>query len=298
MSASLVIGLDIGASKMLAGLATRSGDVKRRLQSPTPGSPDGILLEARSLCERLIDLAGAPVLAIGVGSAGIVNSRTGRVIHANDNLPGWSGSNLTQLSVQSLPVVAENDARAFAYGEATLGAGAAFQSLLGITVGTGIGGAIIIDGQIWHGAQYSAGEVGYLVVDWHGGQPIILDQYASGPGIERAYQAAAGHQERLPLTEISRRARAGEELAGDIISQKARRLGHILAGYVTSLNPEAVILGGGVAQIGEIWQRPLEAAFRQSLPSLLSETPLLRASLGVDAVMLGAAQLAWQEAAA
>ncbi len=297
MSAALVIGLDIGASKMLAGLVASTGDVRRRLQAPTPRSPAGILAEAHSLCERLIAWSDAPVLAIGVGSAGIVNCHTRRVIHANDNLPGWGGTDLARLSIQGLPVVAENDARAFAFGEATLGAGAGYESLLCVTVGTGIGGAILIGSQIWHGAGYSAGEIGYLVVDWDGEQPIILDQYASGPAIERAYQAAAGHAERLPLTEISRRAQAGDSLARDIISQKARRLGCILAGYVTSLNPEALILGGGVPQIGEIWWEPLEAAFRQSLPALLSAMALLPASLGVEAVMLGAAQLAWQEAA-
>ena len=296
MGASLVIGLDIGASKMLAGLVTRAGELKRNLQVDTPAAPSAIMAAAQKLCGRLLDLADAPVLAIGIGSAGIIDSQSGIVIHANDNLPGWAGTDLTALHIGDLPVIAENDARAMAFGEATLGAGALhdYRSLLCLTVGTGIGGALILDGEVWHGANSSAGEIGYLVVDWHGDQPIMLDQYASGPAIEREYQAASGSQERLSLPAISQRAQAGDQVARAIISDKARRLGQVLAGLVTALNPEAVIVGGGVPQVGKLWWDAFEAAFRESLPSLLRATPLLPAMLGVKAALLGAAMLAWR----
>ena len=296
MGASLVIGLDIGASKMLAGLVTRAGELKGSLQVDTAGAPAGIMAAARALCQRLLDMAEAPVLAIGIGSAGIIDSHSGIVIHANDNLPGWAGTDLNALSIADLPIVAENDARAMAFGEATLGAGAShgYRSLLCLTVGTGIGGALILDGEVWHGANSSAGEIGYLVVDWDGEKPVMLDQYASGPAIERAWQAASGSQEALPLPAISQRAKSGDDLARAIISDKARRLGLVLAGFVTSLNPAAVIVGGGVPQVGPLWWDAFEAAFRASLPSLLRATPLLPAKLGVEAVVLGAAMLAWR----
>ena len=153
---------------------------------------------------------------------------------------------------------------------------------------------MIMDGEVWHGANYSAGEIGYLVVDWHGEQPLILDQYASGPAIERAYHNATDGVEHLPLTDISQRAAAGDELARAVITEKAQRLGHILAGYATSINPEAVVVGGGVAMIGPLWWDAFQAAFRDSLPSLLRSTPLLPAALGIEAVLLGAAMLAWR----
>ena len=290
---ALIIGLDIGGSKMLAGLVTRAGEIRRNLQVATAASPPAILAAAQSLCETLITEAEAPVLAIGIGSAGIIDARTGTVLHANENLPGWTGTALGALDIRGLPIVAENDVRALAFGEACLGAD--HNSLLCLTVGSGIGGALIMDGAVWHGDRYSAGEIGYLVADWQGDAPIILDQYASGPAIERAYQAAAGLDSRLPLTEISRRAAAGDATAIGVIQMKAWRLGVILAGFVASVNPAAVVVGGGVPQIGAIWWDAFAAGFRETLQPPLAETPLLPATLGPEAVMLGAAMLAWRE---
>ncbi len=295
-TSSLVVGLDIGASKTIAGLVTSSGELIQTLQVATAPSAPAILAAARSLSEKLIARADTPVIGVGIGSAGVVDTRTGTVIHANDNIPGWSGTQLGALEIAGLPIVAENDVRAMAYGEATLGAGVDCDSLLCVTVGTGVGGAIIINGEIWPGANFSAGEIGYLLVGWDGDKPLILDQYASGPGIERAYQAAVQDEERLPLTEISRRARLGEMTAKTVIERKASELGAVLAGYATSINPQAVIVGGGVPQIGALWWEAFEAAFRANLPPLLVSTRLLPAALGVEAVLLGAAMLAWQKA--
>ena len=290
-----MVGLDIGATKTLAGLVTGDGDLLRSLQVATAPSPAAILAAARALCESLIAEAADPVLGIGIGCAGVVDTRTATVIHANDNLPGWGGTELSALATGGLPIVAENDVRAMAYGEATLGAGRGYDSLLCVTVGTGIGGALIFKGEIWPGANFSAGEIGYLVVGWDGDQPLILDQYASGPAIERAWQAATGDDERLPLTEISARAHAGDATAKAVIQRKASEFGVMLAGYATSINTQAVIVGGGVPQIGELWWDAFAGAFQAHLPPLLAATQLLPAALGVEAVLLGAAMLAWRE---
>jgi len=292
---ALVIGLDIGGSKTLAGLVTRSGEIKRYKPVATAPSPVAILSSARSLCESLIGSTDAPVPGIGIGSAGIIDTEEGSVIFANENLPGWTGTRLAELEIGGgLPITVENDARALAYGEAIMGAGVDYDSLLCVTVGTGIGGALIMDGELWHGANYSAGEIGYLVVDWLGDRPLILDQYASGPAIERAYQAATGRAARLPLTKIAQLAQAGDATATEAIVAKARRLGVILAGCATSLNPAALVVGGGVPQIGALWWDALEAGFRDSLPPPVAATPLLPARLGANAVLLGAAMLAWK----
>lgn len=292
---ALVVGLDIGATKTIAGLVTEDGQLLRSLQVATAPSPPAILTAARALCETLITKAPTPVLGIGVGCAGVVDTRAATVIHANDNLPGWGGTELSELSIGGLPLVAENDVRAMAYGEATLGAGRDYDSLLCVTVGTGIGGALILEGEIWPGANFSAGEIGYLIIGWDGDQPMILDQYASGPAIERAWQAANEADERPPLTDISALAYAGDDIARAVIRRKAREFGAILAGYVTSINPQAVIVGGGVPQIGPLWWDAFAGAFRTNLPPLLASTQLLPAALGVEAVLLGAAMRAWRE---
>ena len=294
--APVVIGVDIGASKMLAGTVTRDGKARQTLSAVTPATSDATLSQARRLCERLLDDSDCEVLGIGIGSAGIVDAQSGRVLHANDNLPGWSGTDLSAIATPGMPVVAENDARALAFGEATLGAGRHHHSLLCVTVGTGIGGGIILDGKVWHGAGYCAGEIGYLVVGWAGDKPLILDQFVSGPAIERAWQAESGSPEKLPLTDISGLAEAGDAVAARVIRGKARQFGIILAGIAASLAPDALVIGGGVPQIGDLWRHAFEAGFRESAPPLLRDLPLLPARLGVEAVMLGAALLAWRTA--
>ncbi|MCY4070812.1 MAG: ROK family protein [Chloroflexi bacterium] len=291
-----VVGVDIGGSKISAGLVTPNGEILRTRSVATPSTPSAILSQVKQLCHELITGFQGEIVAIGIGSAGMVDSKRGQVIHANNNLPGWTGTPLSALQIgDGLPVVAENDARALSYGEAKMGAGRHYTSLLCVTVGTGVGGGIILDGEIWHGPNYSAGEIGYLVVGWEGDKPIILDQFVSGPGIERAYQASTGAEDRIPLTEITRRAYGGEPIAAQTIKEKARQLGIILGGFVAAINPTALVIGGGVPQIGELWWDAFEAAFRESVPPLLRSTPILPAKLGVEAVLLGAAMLAWDK---
>lgn len=289
----LVIGLDIGASKLLAGAITREGAVIARARCPTPDTPVAILSAGRDLCDKLIAAAPHPVRAIGIGSAGVIDAQTGVVLHANDNLPGWAGTKLREL--HRLPIAADNDARAFALGESLLGAGRSYDSLLCVTVGTGIGGALVMEGAVWHGADFSAGELGYLAVGWDGETPLLLDQFASGPAIERAYMRASDASERVPLPEIASRAQNGDKHAQAAITGKARQLGIILAGLAASFNPQALVIGGGVAQVGALWRQALEAGFRAHLPALLHDTPILPAALGEQAVMLGAGMLAWQK---
>lgn len=296
---SACVGVDIGGSKISAGLVTPAGEILWTRSVATPAAPAAILAEVKRLCHELIAGFQGEIAAIGIGSAGMVDSKRGRVIHANDNLPGWTGTALSALDIGGgLPILAENDARALAYGEAKMGAGKDYRSLLCVTVGTGIGGGIILDGEIWRGPNYSAGEIGYLVVGWAGDTPIILDQFVSGPGIEGAYRAATGAEDRIPLTEIARRAYAGEFIAAQTIKDKARQLGIILGGFVAAINPAALVLGGGVTQIGELWWGAFEGAFRDSVPSLLCSTPILRAKLGEEAVLLGAGLLAWDQVTA
>ena len=296
LESSAVIGVDIGGSKTIAGLVTAAGDTLRTQQVATSSTPTAILAVVQRLCQALLGASDHEVIGIGIGTAGMVNTEVGQVIHANDNLPAWAAARLSAIPIgQQLPIIVENDVRAMSYGEAVLGAGSDYSSLLCVAVGTGIGGGVVVDGKIWRGATYSAGEIGYLVADWQGDKPILLDQFASGPAIERAYCGAIQSDERLPLTAISQRAQAGDKTAAAIIRQKARQLGLILGGYVTSLNPQAVVIGGGVTQIGALWWDALETAFRQALPPPLKSTPLLPSALGMEAVLLGAAMLAWQK---
>lgn len=294
----VVIGVDIGGTKIIAGIVTESGDILHTEQVATPSTPSDILSCIQTLCHALADGVSVPLVGIGIGTAGIVDASTGIVIHANENLSGWTNTALANIPLsQTLPITVDNDVRAMAYAEAVLGAGREFNSVLCVTVGTGIGGGLIVDGEIYHGATYSAGEIGYLVVGWDDNQPILFDQFSSGPAIERTYQVLSDANERLPLTEISRLAQNNATIAFQVIQQKATEFGHILGGYVTSINPEAVVIGGGVPQIGACWWDAMQTAFYESVPPPVKSTKLLLSSLGIEAVMLGAAMLVWKRIA-
>ncbi len=289
------IGVDIGGTKIIAGTLTQSGDIISTQQMPTPPTSSDILDSVDHLCHQLADETPATIVGIGVGTAGMVDASTGEVVYANENLPNWTGTKLASIPIgQTLQITVENDVRAMAYAEAVLGAGRDFDSLLCVTVGTGIGGALILDGEIYHGANYSAGEIGYLVVGWDNDKSILFDQLVSGPGIERAYQSYCQLDTRLPLTEISQLAQQGDEIAQKIIREKAKQFGQILGGYVPSVNPQAVVIGGGVPQIGALWWDAMQTAFFANVPPPVKNTTLVHSSLGVEAVMLGAGMLAWK----
>ena len=292
---SVVIGVDIGGTKMIAGLVTRSGEILATQQITTPSTPTAILEAVQILCTSLME-SEYDVQAIGIGTAGMVDTENGQVIYANENLPGWTGTRLADIPIgHELPIVVENDVRAMAYCEAVLGAGRDHDHVLCVTVGTGIGGGIVLHQRLWHGATYSAGEIGYMVVGWDDDQPIQLDQFVSGPAIEREYQARSQDDVLIPLTEIAERATKGDEIATHVIQEKASQFGAILGGYTTSINPQVVVIGGGVPQIGALWWDAMKTAFYQAVPTPVKATQLMLSSLGISAVMLGAAMLAWQK---
>jgi len=291
----VVIGVDIGGTKIIAGTITQSGEIITKQQIATPDTPSAILVSVDTLCQQLTNVIDTDIVGIGIGTAGMVDTQTGQVIHANENLKGWTDTRLTDMALkQKYPITAENDVRAMAYGEAVLGAGRDYNTVLCVTVGTGIGGALILDGEIYHGANYSAGEIGYLVVGWDDAEPILFDQFASGPAIEKAYQSVCQSDEHIPLTKISECASKGDDVAQSIIHGKATQFGQILGGYVTSISPDAVVIAGGVSQIGDLWWKPMETAFFESVPPPVKSTSLLHSSLGAEAVMLGAGMLAWK----
>jgi len=297
-SNAAVIAVDIGGTKILAGLVTREGSILHRLQAATPATPPLILAAVQALCSTLRQVAAEKqwsIHALGIASAGMVNHLQHEVIYANENIPGWTGTSFRKLPIANeLPLASENDVRAMAYGEAILGAGADYEHVLCVTVGTGIGGAIILNKEIWHGATYSAGELAYLVIGWQDGEPVFLESCASGKAIERAYQQQMQAQKALALPQIAHRAYDGDSLARKIIEERASRLGQVLAGYVLSLSPQLVVIAGGVPQIGALWWQPLQSAFEALLPQSM-RIALHASRFGAEAVIIGAAMLAWRK---
>lgn len=290
---SAVIGVDLGGTKLAAIVLRADHAQLAEATQAIPGERTAVaLLQAivstcRHLREQHPDIA---VRAIGIGSAGQVETTTGRILDANSNLPGWTGTPVAERvsAALGLPVVVDNDVRTMALAESTLGAGQPYAHALYITVGTGIGGAIMLHGHVWHGAHFSAGEIGYLRAT----PQAHIEAVASGPAMARAYQQQTSTTEPLDLRAVAARAAAGDALAGQVIAEGARALGQTLAPVLAFLDPQALIIGGGVPQIGDLWWQPLRQSLHDSGLRSVRAMPVLMAQLGPRAGMIGAALLA------
>ncbi|MFD4371135.1 ROK family protein [Streptomyces sp. NPDC058486] len=294
---TLVAGIDIGGTKTAVGLVDDNGTLQHRHAVPTPAS-DGPAAVVAAAVRAVRDL-GAPVAAVGVGSAGVVDPVTGRIVSATDALPGWAGTELRQDMEQALgvPVSVDNDVHAHALGEAWLGAAAGRRHVLLVAVGTGIGGSLLIDGRVHHGTRYVAGHAGHVPVPSAAGIPCTCggtghaEAVGSGPALLAAYANSASAPVSS-LAEVSARAAGGEEAARRVLAWGARALGEALGGIVNMTDPELVLVGGGVSNCGPEWWEPLREAFAAELLSPLKGVELRPGSLGGDAAVLGAARLA------
>ncbi len=291
---SPVLGIDIGGTKIAAGLVQADGTILQSQIAPTPsGGSQPILQTVINLCRPLLALR-ADVPAIGVGTAGQVDPSSGIITYANQNLPGWQGTSVGEQLKAALgrPVIVDNDVNAMAFGESQIGAGAGYDHILFVTVGTGIGGAWVQNGKLWRGAHFSAGEIGYLVAGWEDGKPVTVEQRASGPGMTAHYRQLSGTNAPITLVEIAALAQNGDATALAVIREGAHILGTVLGSALCLLDPQIVIIGGGVPGIGELWWRPFENALRGIDLPAPQQVQISRARFDTVAVMIGAARLA------
>lgn len=290
----LIIGLDIGGTKIAGCLTDRALNVRRSAVVLTRGAegPEAVLEAAVGLAQSLRADAAGQVTAVGVGVTGILDPAEGVIRDANPNIRDWTGTPVKARleAALGLPVFIENDVNAIAVAECQVGAGRGWRHLLYIAVGTGVGGALVLNGQLWTGVHFSAGEVGYLYAGEADGEPRMLEQRCAGPALERTYRAHGG--DALDLRAIAGRAAAGEALARSVIQDGARLLGQIIGPALCVIDPEALIVGGGVPGIGPLWWEPFEATLRAAPFGSVAGLPILRAALGPDAGMIGAAALA------
>ncbi|MGW2622137.1 ROK family protein [Micromonospora taraxaci] len=303
-SPPVVAALDIGGTKTAAAVVTRDGRVVDRLTAATPGraGATAILDTAADLVHRLrAEVAGAHVGALGVGSAGVIDHRTGRVLSATDALAGWAGTDVSGRLREQLgvPVSVINDVHAHALGEARYGIAAGYETTLFIAVGTGIGASFVVDGAVLTGAHSTAGHAGHQPSPYAGGLPCTcggqghLEAIASGPGLTQEYVRRTG-QPVDDLRSVAARAADGDATAREVVLLGGAAVGSAVGGLVNMLDPGAVVIGGGVAGLGDPWWQALrDAVRRETLPSL-DDVPVLASTLGSDAPLLGAAALAWE----
>lgn len=306
--ARTVVAIDIGGTKCAAALVSGDGTVADVTTAPTPGDqgPAAILRIAADLATNLLVAAtarGHEVVGLGIGSAGVIDTVTGSVVSATDVLRDWAGTKvrdaLSELS-GIRHVVVDNDVHAHAIGESWRGAAAGAASTFFVAVGTGIGASVVIDGNVWHGHRSVAGHFGHLPIAQASGIPCVcgrsghVEAVAAGPAMVSAYNQRAG-ADLSSLADVARRAAAGDQLAQLAVETGARALGSAIGGVANLIDPEVVVIGGGVTGVGERWWAPMEESLRAELLPPLADLTVLPAALGSSAALVGAARLVWKE---
>ena len=298
----MIGAVDIGGTKIAAGMVNDAGKVLARLETPTEEArayPDGLGHIVRMLREAA-QQANTELSGIGLGSTGWVYPFTGEFGDV-DFLPGWKGANpVNDLAREfGVRVALENDGDAAALGEAVWGAGKGKSRLIYVTVGTGIGGGIILDGQLYRGADKGHPEVGHHVIDASGppctcGFRGCWEALATGPALASWFNAkaqAVDPQARaLTAKEIFQCADQGHALACQAVAREARYLGLGLANLINLFVPDRIVLGGSIMKSIRLeGLRQVIAEGCRFVP--FEKTELALASLGADANLIGAAQV-------
>ena len=310
--------IDLGGTSLRAAVVDANGGIAGFVTGATEASrgPDAVIDRIvtalhDSLARASVDIA--EVAAVGIGAPGPLDWQTG-VIHEAPNLPGWREVSLVDRVAEAvgLPTFLENDANAAALAERQYGVGQGALNMLYVTVSTGVGGGLILDGQLWHGAYGSAGEFGHMTVDFDGplcdcGNRGCVEALAAGPDIAAwvGQQIAAGHasvlhgQADLTGRDVVEAAQQGDALAVSALARAGRAVGFGVINVAHLVNLDMVVIGGGIANAGALLFDPLRATVRAHL--LESTAPYLRIepwSLGENVGLLGAAAAARSRLAA
>jgi len=305
------IGVDVGGTKIAALLVAPDGQVLASDVRPTPADDQSATMHDMVDAARAV--ASGDAVGVGIAAAGMVDLEG--IMRYSPNL-AWVDAPLAAFvgGALDLPAVADNDVNAAAWGEYRHGAGLGSTHLLMVSVGTGIGGGIVLDGRLYRGANGFAAEIGHTVVEPDGplcgcGNTGCWEQVASGTALTRAGKQAAaadagsvlaglaaGDADAVTGAMVTEAARSGDGASLAILAGVGERLGVGIAGLVNVLDPDLVVVGGGVSEAGELLLAPVREAFRRSVEGdrRRPEVPIVQAVLGNDSAAIGAAALLFE----
>lgn len=287
-----VIGIDLGGTAIKFGCFQQDGTcvLSKTVPTPQPSTPRAVL---EAIVKEIEEIQSqSPCLAVGLGTPGPADA-AGRIAKVAINLVDWQDVAIADYVEKStsLPTIIANDANCAGLGEAWLGAGKKFQNLLLLTLGTGVGGAIILNGQLFTGPRGAGGELGLITINYDGpacnsGNQGSLEQYISIPAIRR--------QTGKEPAQLAQLALAGDQGAIAFWQEYGRLLGVGLASLIYIFTPEAILIGGGISASADLFfPATLQEIERRVLPTSRLGLQLLPAQLGNQAGMVGAAKLAW-----
>jgi len=314
VSANCAIGVDVGGTKLVVGLIDDELGVHHRIQQPSDSLDGGQLLDRLvEMVEESAASASGEVLGVGFGAAGIFDDRSG-LIAASPHLP-LAGLPFQALMAErlELPVVVDNDANCAMLAEWRHGAAQGRRDAVMLTVGTGIGGGMVVNGELVHGSSGGGAEFGHMVIEFDGQQCECggrghFEWYASGDAIGRAGELAA---QENPESALGLASAAGREITGSLVTELAydgdsaaiesigvvgQRLGEGMVSIANIFNPEMIVIGGGAVAAGDLLLGPArEVVARDSLASLGDKVIIVPAKFGADASMIGAAIMVFEQ---
>jgi glucokinase len=317
---SFVVGVDLGGTKILSSVISSDGEICSRDLRMTPAAqgPDAVIRAVLESAGQALDLAGvdsSALEAIGVGAPGLSNSETG-VVFTSPHLPGWQDIPLKDIIEKEFDkdTFIINDADAAAIGECCFGAAKGASNFVYITISTGIGGGVVIGGKLYKGAGGIAGEVGHMTIDDKGplcscGNTGCWETLASGTALAREARRqiengartsiidhSDGDSEKITAQTVHVAAESGDALAKDLIARTSHYIGVGLTNLINIFNPELIVIGGGLSNIGDMLLAPaFEIAEKRTFKEAFRSVRFARAELGGDVGVLGAAAFALQE---
>jgi len=313
------IGIDLGGTKIGIALVSKTGFVKKYVKIPTE-SHKGKEVVINKIKQGIYNIIKDTkvgienISGIGIGIPGQISPETG-IVYFAPNLPGWERVSIRKILEEefNLKVYAENDANAAAWGERLFGIAREFNEVICLTLGTGIGGGLILNGKIYHGRDSFAGEIGHIVVNKDGpkcncGGYGCLETYSSVTGIRNRIRNKIKELKKInadllsetdvddtSLAEIFQRARAGDKMFADIVQDAIEYLGVIIVSLINTFNPEMIVMVGGMTNEGEKLLKPLKRIiFSRAIKSNLKELKITFGELGDYAGVMGSAALIWE----
>lgn len=313
--APAVIAVDLGGSTVRAALVVEGGAItfREKIANTFADGADNVLRRIKATIEAVLASNEAKeyeIQGIGVSAAGQIDARTGKVIGSCLPDSDWIGVELARIITETfdLPTKVDNDANAAALGELVYGTAKGYSNVLCLVIGTGVGGGVIIDGELYRGTKGCAAEFGHMSVDYNGvrchcGHRGCLEMYASGTGIARLGQLAMANGEDSLLSRkvqanggkvtselVFEAARAGDTISLGVLGEVGRLLGNAITSLLHIFNPEIVLLNGGVSEQGDFFLDPVRKAVNaQTMPNF--QVPIRLGALGPDANLLGAGVL-------
>jgi len=314
------IGVDIGGTKIAAGAISSSGKLKKKVTLPTlaDGGIDASLNQVYLSIAKLMKSAGlsrSEIKGIGACAPGPLDPKKG-IVHNPPNLPGWAEVHLAKLIREKtrIPTRLENDANAAGIAETIWGAARGYKDVFYVTVSTGIGTAVIIDGKIYHGKNGMAGEGGHVTINYDGGKDAVcgcghtgcIEALASGPHtvrrlvtklkkssrVKTRLRKMAGRLDELTMEDIYNAAVKKDKVAVQTIKEQGKLIGIWLGSMINVLDPEIIVIGGGVSLIGGMLFREIrDYTVEHTINIFADKTPIVQAKLKRDVGIFGAASL-------